>query len=87
MSCDSDSHVTHLPHADNGVSDEDEEDDKGLHEGGDGLLAFLKPGQHLEEDRPIRTQDNSDGLGVSVSVCVDMLSLSIGVTEGQDGGG
>lgn len=38
---------TDLPHSDHSVSDEDQEDDEGLHEGGDGLLALLKPSQHL----------------------------------------
>lgn len=36
-----------LPHAHNGVCDEDEQDDKGLDEGSDRFFALLKPGQHL----------------------------------------
>lgn len=40
--------VTDLPHSNDSISDEDKKNDEGLHEGGDGLLAFLKPGQHLE---------------------------------------
>lgn len=43
--------VTHLPHAHDGVCDEDEEDDEGLDEGGDGFLTFLKHGQHLRESK------------------------------------
>lgn len=39
--------TTHLPHSDNGISDEDKQDDEGFHKGGDGLLTFFKPGQHL----------------------------------------
>lgn len=39
--------ITHLPHSNDGISDEDKKDDKGLHKGGDGLLTFLEPGQHL----------------------------------------
>lgn len=39
--------IAHLPHSDDGISDEDEKDDEGLHKGGDGLLTFLEPGQHL----------------------------------------
>lgn len=42
--------VTHLPHSNNGISDEDKKDDEGLHKGGDGLLTFLEPGQHLRSD-------------------------------------
>lgn len=45
-----------LPNPHDGVGNEDQEDDKGLHKGGDGLLTLLKPGQHLgsrerEDDR------------------------------------
>lgn len=39
--------VTDLPHSNDGISDEDKKDDKGFHEGGDGLLTFLEPGEHL----------------------------------------
>lgn len=39
--------ITHLPHSNNSISDEDKKDDEGFHKGGDGLLTFLKPGQHL----------------------------------------
>lgn len=39
---------TDLPHSNDGIGDEDQKDDEGLHEGGDGLLAFLEPGQHLK---------------------------------------
>lgn len=42
--------ITHLPHSNNGISDEDEKDDEGLHKGGDGLLTFLEPGQHLRSE-------------------------------------
>lgn len=42
--------LTHLPHSNNGISDEDKKDDEGLHKGGDGLLTFLKPGQHLRSE-------------------------------------
>lgn len=38
---------TNLPHSDNSVCYEDEEDDEGLHEGCDCFLAFLEHGQHL----------------------------------------
>lgn len=41
--------VTYLPDTDNGVGDEDEEDDEGLHEGSDRLITILKEGQNLEE--------------------------------------
>lgn len=36
-----------LPHSDDSICYEDEEDDEGLYEGCDGFLAFLKHGQHL----------------------------------------
>lgn len=42
--------VTDLPHSNNGVSDEDEKDDEGFHEGSDGLLTFLEPSQHLRSE-------------------------------------
>lgn len=42
--------ITHLPHSNNGISDEDKKDDEGLHKGGDGLLTFLEPGQHLRSE-------------------------------------
>lgn len=42
------SSVTDLPHSNDGVCDEDKKDDERLHKGGDGLLALLEPGQHLE---------------------------------------
>jgi len=40
----------HLPDADDGVGDEDEEDDEGLHEGRDGFLVVLKEGQDEGDD-------------------------------------
>lgn len=43
--------TTDLPHSNDGVSDEDKKDDKGLHKGSDALLTFLKPGQHLRSER------------------------------------
>lgn len=43
--------VSHLPDADNGVGDKDQEDDDGLHEGGGRFLSFLKQSQHLHEKR------------------------------------
>lgn len=39
--------TAHLPHSDDGISNEDKQDDEGFHKGGDGLLTFFKPGQHL----------------------------------------
>lgn len=41
--------VADLPHANDGVGDEDEEDDKRLNEGCDCFLTFLEPSQHLRE--------------------------------------
>lgn len=41
----------HLPNAYNGIGDENQKDDEGLHEGSDGFLTFLKPGQHLGQGK------------------------------------
>lgn len=43
--------ITDLPHANDGISDEDKKDNKRLHEGSHGLLTFLEPGQHLRWER------------------------------------
>lgn len=43
--------VTDLPHTNDSVGDEDKEDDEGFHKGGDGLITFLEPGQHLTSER------------------------------------
>lgn len=40
---------THLPDADDGIGDKDQEDDDGLHEGGGWFLSFLKQSQHLRD--------------------------------------
>jgi hypothetical protein len=37
-----------LPDSDDGVGDQDEQDDEGLHEGRDRLVAVLKEGQNLK---------------------------------------
>lgn len=50
--------VTDLPHSNNGVSDEDKKDDEGLHKGGDGLLTFLEPGQHLRSEGEDQVSDS-----------------------------
>lgn len=49
--CSMSSGATDLPHSNDGISDEDKEDDEGLDEGGDCLLALLEPGQHLKSER------------------------------------
>lgn len=41
--------ASHLPDADNSVSDEDEENDNRLNKGGGRFLSFLKQSQHLNE--------------------------------------
>lgn len=41
--------LTDLPHSNNSIGDEDEEDDEGLDKGSDGFLAFLKHSQNLRE--------------------------------------
>lgn len=40
-----------LPHSNNGVGNENEQNDEGLNEGCDSLFTFLKPSQHLQKDR------------------------------------
>lgn len=41
--------LTDLPHSNDSICNEDEEDDEGLHKGSDCLLAFLEPSQHLRQ--------------------------------------
>lgn len=41
--------LTDLPHSNDSICNEDEEDDEGFHEGSDCLLTFLKPSQHLRQ--------------------------------------
>ena len=38
----------YLPDADDGIGDEDEQDDEGLHERRDGLIVVLEEGQNLK---------------------------------------
>ena len=40
--------ISHLPDADDGVGDQDEQDHKRLHEGRDRVVVVLKEGQNLE---------------------------------------
>lgn len=49
--------LTNLPHSNNSICNEDEEDDEGLHKGSDSLLAFFKPSQDLQQtERQTETQ-------------------------------
>ena len=41
----------YLPDTDDGVGYENQQDDKRLHEGCNGLLSLFKPGQHLWRDK------------------------------------
>ena len=43
--------VTDLPHTNDGVSDENKQNDKGLNECSDGFLSFLKPSQNLHHTK------------------------------------
>ena len=40
--------ISHLPDADDGVGDQDEQNDERLHEGGDRVVVVLEEGQHLK---------------------------------------
>lgn len=40
-----------LPNPHDGIGNENQEDDKGFNKRSDGLLTFLKPGQHLGSRR------------------------------------
>lgn len=41
--------LTDLPHSNNSIRDEDEEDDKGLDKSSHSFFSFLKPSQHLRQ--------------------------------------
>lgn len=48
--------LTDLPHSNNSIRDEDEEDDKGLDKSSHSFFSFLKPSQHLRQSHTDRVQ-------------------------------
>lgn len=51
---------THLPDADYGIGNKNQEDDDGFHEGGGWFLSFLKQSQHLHDKGDVNSSNTAN---------------------------
>ena len=63
--------ISHLPDADDGVGDQDEQNDERLHEGGDRVVVVLEEGQHLKWEDGQAIKDGNSQADVFLARCHD----------------